>query len=98
MREIEVGYKYPERIIKKEPMKLIDTFDGLASVHSWIYSWVRRLLRYKSLFFYTKYTIINISTLKTKHMELQQVIKAKTKLPLLRKMFKVKYKSTQYIP
>ena len=98
MREIEVGYKYPERIIKKELMKLIDTFDGLASAHSWIYSWVRRLLRYKSLFFYTKYTIINISTLKTKHMELQQVIKAKTKLPLLRKMFKVKYKSTQYIP
>jgi len=31
-------------------------------------------------------------------MELQQVIKAKTKLPLLRKMFKVKNKSTQSIP
>ena len=34
MREIEVGYKYPERIIKKELMKLIDTFDLYHTTHS----------------------------------------------------------------
>lgn len=32
-REIEVGYKYPERILKRELMKLIGAFDGYNTIN-----------------------------------------------------------------